>query len=143
MVRVGGGYVKFEEHIEKFQRYYQRMLVVYMIKSGESLEWVVERLISNQKIINLNQIAEQEAQMQKKFKRGGSRQSLSPLVRSPTTGGTRQFKLDTSGQSGFGSSTPTGRSALSFRSKNNQPYSMTRTAYSPASQQIIRFNNDA
>ena len=42
MVRVGGGYVKFDEHIMKFARYYQRMLVVYMIKSGESLEWVIE-----------------------------------------------------------------------------------------------------
>ena len=42
MVRVGGGYVKFEEHITKNDRYYQRMLVVYMIKSGESLEWVIE-----------------------------------------------------------------------------------------------------
>lgn len=42
MVRVGGGYVKFEEYVFKQDRYYQRMLVVYMIKSGESLEWVVE-----------------------------------------------------------------------------------------------------
>jgi hypothetical protein len=28
------------------------MLVVYMIKSGESLEWVVEQLIANRKISN-------------------------------------------------------------------------------------------
>lgn len=52
MVRVGGGYVKFEEHVLKQDRYYQRMLVVYMIKSGESLEWVVEQLIANKKITN-------------------------------------------------------------------------------------------
>jgi hypothetical protein len=62
MVRVGGGYAKFEEHIDKQARYYQRMLVVYMIKSGESLEWVVEQLKANKKITNLQQLAEQEAQ---------------------------------------------------------------------------------
>lgn len=52
MVRVGGGYVKFEEHIEKYDRYYQRMLVTHMIKSGESLEWVIDQLKANKKIIN-------------------------------------------------------------------------------------------
>ena len=52
MVRVGGGYVKFEEHVLKQDRYYQRMLVVYMFKSGESLEWVVEQLIAKKKIQN-------------------------------------------------------------------------------------------
>lgn len=52
MVRVGGGYVKFEEHFEKYDRYYQRMLVVHMIKSGESLEWVIEQLKANKKITN-------------------------------------------------------------------------------------------
>lgn len=141
LVRVGGGYVKFEEHILKFSRYYQRMLVVYMIKSGESLEWVIEQLVNNKKIINLNQVAEQEALMQKKFKRvNSSKLSLSPAPRSPTTGGTRQFKLDYSGQSGFGSSTPTNRGAQSFRSKNNQPYSMTRTAYSPKTHTILKYD---
>ena len=50
LVRVGGGYVKFEDHVLKQNKYYQRMLVIYMIKSGESLEWVVEQLIANRKI---------------------------------------------------------------------------------------------
>lgn len=62
MVRVGGGYVKFEDHMDKHERYYQRALVVHMIKSGESLEWVVEQLKANKKITNLHQLAEQEAQ---------------------------------------------------------------------------------
>ena len=44
---------------------------------------------------------------------------MSPVPRSPTTGGTRQFKLEGSGQSAFGSSTPTGRTSMSFRAKNN------------------------
>ena len=120
------------------------MLVVYMIKSGESLEWVVEQLKNNRKIVNLNQLAEQEAQMEKKFRKTNLRNSASPAPRSPTTGGTKQFRLEASGQSAFGSSTPTGRTStpsMSFRSKNNQPYSLTRTAYSPArqTQHVIKY----
>jgi hypothetical protein len=29
-----------------------RMLVIYMIKSGESLEWVVDQLVMNKKIVS-------------------------------------------------------------------------------------------
>ena len=42
VVRAGASEVKIEDHILKQDRYYQRMLVVHMIKSGESLEWVVD-----------------------------------------------------------------------------------------------------
>lgn len=35
-----------------------------MIKSGESLEWVVDQLVNGQKIMNMNQMAEQEALFQ-------------------------------------------------------------------------------
>jgi len=47
MVRVGGGYVKIDEYMHKYMRYHQRMLVIHMIKSNESLEWVVEQLKAN------------------------------------------------------------------------------------------------
>ena len=52
MVRVGGGFEKFIEYIPKNHRYLERALVVYMIKSGESLEWVVDTLKNGKKIIN-------------------------------------------------------------------------------------------
>jgi len=42
----------FPDWIVENQRYLQRMLVIYMIKSGESLEWVVEQLIAGNKIKN-------------------------------------------------------------------------------------------
>ena len=42
MVRVGGGYERFDDYISKKGKYFQRMLVVYMIKSGDSLEYVVD-----------------------------------------------------------------------------------------------------
>lgn len=52
MVRVGGGFEKFIEYIPKNHRYLERALVVYMIKSGESLEWVVDNLKNGKKITN-------------------------------------------------------------------------------------------
>ena len=49
MVRTGGGYEKFEEHVPKNHRFFQRQLVVHMIKSGESLEWVVDQIVAGKK----------------------------------------------------------------------------------------------
>lgn len=51
-MRVGGGYEKFEDYVPKNHRFFQRTLVVHMIKSGESLEAVVDNLISGKKIKN-------------------------------------------------------------------------------------------
>jgi len=50
MLRVGGGYEKFVEHVPKNHRFYERTLVVHMIKSGESLEWVIDALFNGKKI---------------------------------------------------------------------------------------------
>jgi len=50
ILRVGGGFEKFEDYVPQNQRYFQRMLVVHMIKSGESLESVVDNLIIGKKI---------------------------------------------------------------------------------------------
>jgi len=38
MVRVGGGYFKFDEHIPQNQQYYQKTLLMNMLKSKLSLE---------------------------------------------------------------------------------------------------------
>lgn len=53
MVRVGGGYEKFIEYVPKYHRYFERSLVVHMIKSGESLEGVVDAIFNGKKLRNL------------------------------------------------------------------------------------------
>lgn len=53
MVRVGGGYEKFIDYVPKNHRYFERSLVVHMIKSGESLEGVVDALFNGRKLKNL------------------------------------------------------------------------------------------
>ena len=50
MLRVGGGYEKFVEHLPRNHRFYERTLVVHMIKSGESLEWVIDALFNGRQI---------------------------------------------------------------------------------------------
>jgi hypothetical protein len=55
MLRIGGGYEKFSEHIPHNQRYYERQLVVYMIKSGESLEQIINYLFNDKRVPNLIQ----------------------------------------------------------------------------------------
>ena len=67
MVRVGGGYERFEEYVPGHARYFMRMLVVHMIKSGESLEWVIEQLISGKKIKNIHLEAQNKAIRQAKL----------------------------------------------------------------------------
>jgi hypothetical protein len=44
MLRIGGGFENFSEYIPKNHRFFERSLVVQMIKSGESLEWIVDQL---------------------------------------------------------------------------------------------------
>lgn len=50
MVRVGGGYFKFDDYIPQNQQYYQRTLLMHMLKSKMSLEWVCEAIMNDQKI---------------------------------------------------------------------------------------------
>lgn len=116
MVRVGGGYVKFEEHVLKQDRYYQRMLVVFMIKSGESLEWVVEQLIANKKITN--QLVDLSSQHgSSNVRKSARRSSVSLLPKSPAS----PYRRNQAHASAFGSSTPTGRGSANLRknSSNN------------------------
>lgn len=84
MLRVGGGYEKFEEYVPKYHRYFQRVLVIHMIKSGESLEWVVDALINGKKIKNINQEIQQEAQYLSKFRGSVSPNSRSNKSLTPT-----------------------------------------------------------
>jgi hypothetical protein len=54
MVRVGGGYVQFDEYIPNNHRFFERTLLVHMIKSQESLEWVCDALMKDKKIQHSN-----------------------------------------------------------------------------------------
>jgi len=53
MVKVGAGHEKFGDYVLKNNVYFQRMLVVHMIKSSESLEWVVDQIMSGRRIKNV------------------------------------------------------------------------------------------
>lgn len=55
--RIGGGYEKFESYIEKNHKALEKGLIVKMIQSRESLEWVVEALINDQKIPTIQSMA--------------------------------------------------------------------------------------
>lgn len=59
MVRVGGGYEKFSEYVPRNHRYIERSLVVHMIKSGESLEGVVDALFNGRKLKNLIKMSQE------------------------------------------------------------------------------------
>lgn len=77
MVRVGGGYEKFIDYVPKNHRYFERSLVVHMIKSGESLEGVVDALFNGRKLKNLikesnDQIEEPTSAERKSLKRSVS-----------------------------------------------------------------------
>jgi hypothetical protein len=50
MVKVGGGYERFEDYVSKNERYHQKKLVTYMINNQASLEWVVGQLIEGKNI---------------------------------------------------------------------------------------------
>lgn len=54
IVHVGGGSERFEDYVSTNLKYFQRQLVVYMLKSGESLEWVIDQLIAGHMIKNVH-----------------------------------------------------------------------------------------
>lgn len=41
MIRVGGGYEQLKAYVLKYQKYFARALVINMVKSEQSLEYVI------------------------------------------------------------------------------------------------------
>jgi hypothetical protein len=80
LLRVGGGYESFQEYVIKNDRYFQRMLIIYMIKSGENLEYVVDCLMENKSIKGVHQENQGAFQMRR-------RNSTSPMGRSSYVSG--------------------------------------------------------
>lgn len=123
-VRVGGGYERFEDYVPRNSKYFQRTLVCHMIKSGESLEWVVEQLLQGKKIKNIHLEAQNKLNEANRFRRN----SYSPVSGRSTTGGF-QVQYDHSGRkspvSGRRSYTGT-TSGFSFR--KTSPYALTKSA---------------
>lgn len=72
MLRVGGGYEKFSEHLPHNARYYERALAVHMLKSGESLETVVDLLFHGKKVPNLIQQEMQQQEREARLSRSRS-----------------------------------------------------------------------
>jgi hypothetical protein len=56
LLRVGGGYESFQEYVIKNDRYFQRMLIIYMIKSGENLEYVIQCLLDDKPIKGVQEL---------------------------------------------------------------------------------------
>ena len=54
MVRVGGGYFRFDDFIPSQHRFFEKTLLMHMIKSKESLEWVCDALCKEKKIPQVN-----------------------------------------------------------------------------------------
>ena len=50
VVRVGGGQDQFHQYVPINHRVFERALVLHMINSNESLEWVVDTLVQGQKV---------------------------------------------------------------------------------------------
>lgn len=53
---IGGGYQNFEKYIQKNHKAFERAIVIKMIQSSESLEWVCEAIIEGTKIPVLHSI---------------------------------------------------------------------------------------
>lgn len=51
MVRVGGGYFRFDDFIPSQHRFFEKTLLMHMIKSKESLEWVCDALCKEKKFL--------------------------------------------------------------------------------------------
>ena len=75
MIRVGGGYEPFQEYLIYNQNYFQRMIIVHMIKSGLGIDQVISMLLKGERIRNIYQEAQQTRLLQSKFKRSVSRGS--------------------------------------------------------------------
>ena len=65
---IGGGYRRFEEYIQENHKKLERDLIVKMIQSKESLEWICEAIINGQRIpnvqsMNTTKIGSQEPSM--------------------------------------------------------------------------------
>jgi len=57
IAQIGGGYEKFELYIKKNHKILERGLLIKMIQSKESLEWIVDSLMKNNKIPTGNAVA--------------------------------------------------------------------------------------
>lgn len=76
MIRISGGYEEFADYISKNHKFHQKMLVISMIKSGESLEYVVDCLINQKRIKSI--IPEQPSMQYQHSLSKISRRSISP-----------------------------------------------------------------
>lgn len=93
MCRVGGGYEEFGEYLLRNHRQEERKLVILMIKTQESLEWVVSALIAGRKQIR-NVLKENNEAAQKEMKK--SRSAIKGWRQMKTTTSTAKLLRDTS-----------------------------------------------
>lgn len=114
MVRVGGGYEKFFEYVPKNHRYFERSLVVHMIKSGESLEGVVDALFNGRKLKNLiKESNDQNGEPEEPT--SGGRKSVKSMNRSASSKSAKSARRSAS------------RNRPGFSFRDVDPYSKTKS----------------
>lgn len=81
MIRVGGGYEKIQDYVSKNNKYFQRALVINMVKSENSLEFVLNEIIKGDKITTSG-----DKRLSAKSKKSGSKNSSgrNSLLTSPS-----------------------------------------------------------
>ena len=127
MLRVGGGFEKFIDYVPKNHRYIERSLVVHMIKSGESLEGVVDALFNGRKLKNLIKESNQEIE---EPSTPGSKKSLKRKI---STGDIESKRARSAKRSAS-------RNRPRFSFRDVDPYSKTKTINI---QKVKRPNNAA
>jgi hypothetical protein len=50
MIRVGGGYERFQDYVPENHKNFQRQLVGHMVNNNKPLDWVLKQLIDGKKI---------------------------------------------------------------------------------------------
>lgn len=82
ILRIGGGYEKFDEYIPNNHRLMERQLLSNMIKSKESLEWVCDSIINDRKIPHVGNAYDMQGQF-KGSKAGHNTETLEINKRQP------------------------------------------------------------
>lgn len=117
LIRTGGGYERFDEYVPGNHRYYQRQLVVSMIKTGQGLEETVKSIVEGKKHNTGTEQVQKEAAQQTPRRRQYEAKRVSIHLKTDRSAGScDKFSARTANSSGE-------RKRISFRDLV-QPYSL-------------------
>jgi len=134
ILRIGGGYEKFDDYIPNNHRMMERQLLANMIKSKESLEWVCDAIINDRKIPN----SLHGLEMRDQFKgvKGGNNEMLEINKRLPKYASKMVLQTSSPNRMDRGDSpTRNRRSTIKGDSGFSSPF--RRSTASPAKRQTV------